>query len=77
MNLNDLNRHLFDQLDRLAKAENKEEVNKEISRANAIGGIARGVIDSSRVLLDAHKLAVEYPHATKPMPKMLKNEEVH
>lgn len=55
--ITDLNNHLFAQLERLGDEEIKpEELEKEISRAKAITGIANTIVESNRITIDAMKL---------------------
>lgn len=57
--LKDLNAHLFDQLDRLAKADAKT-LEAEIKRANSMSQIGAGIVDAHKTQLDAVKLVAEY-----------------
>ena len=57
--LKDLNKHLFDQLDRLAKAD-KDELETEVKRAQTIQGISTEIIKAHATQLDAVKLVAQY-----------------
>ena len=57
--LKDLNKHLFNQLDRLAMA-NKAELETEVERAKAIQGISAEIIKAHTTQLDAVKLVAQY-----------------
>ncbi|MEN8391873.1 hypothetical protein ABFP25_12135 [Acinetobacter indicus] len=57
--LKDLNKHLFDQLDRLAKAD-KERLETEVKRAQTIQGISAEIIKAHTTQLDAVKLVAQY-----------------
>ena len=57
--LKDLNKHLFDQLDRLAKAD-KEGLGTEVKRAQTIQGISAEIIKAHATQLDAVKLVAQY-----------------
>ena len=57
--LKDLNKHLFDQLDRLAKAD-KDALETEVKRAQTIQGISAEIIKAHATQLDAVKLVAQY-----------------
>lgn len=57
--LKDLNKHLFDQLDRLAKAD-KDGLETEVKRAQTIQGISTEIIKTHATQLDAVKLVAQY-----------------
>lgn len=50
--LKDLNKHLFDQLDRLARAD-KDDLETEVKRAQTIQGISAEIIKAHATQLDA------------------------
>lgn len=55
--ITDLNNHLFAQLERLGDEDlSAEDLQKEISRADAITKVASAVIDSNKTTIDAMKL---------------------
>ena len=57
--LKDLNKHLFDQLDRLAKAD-KEGLETEVKRAETIQGVSAEIIKEHATQLEAVKLVAQY-----------------
>lgn len=57
--LKDLNKHLFDQLDRLSKAD-ASNLEAEIQRTESIQAISAEVIKSHQLQLNAVKLVAEY-----------------
>ncbi|QGM27237.1 hypothetical protein [Acinetobacter towneri] len=57
--LKDLNKHLFDQLDRLAKAD-KEGLETEVKRAETIQGVSAEIIKAHATQLEAVKLVAQY-----------------
>ena len=57
--LKDLNKHLFDQLDRLAKAD-KDTLDSEVKRAQTIQGISAEIIKAHATQLDAVRLVAQH-----------------
>ncbi len=57
--LKDLNKHLFDQLGRLAKAD-KDELETEVTRSQTMQGISAEIIKAHNTQLDAVKLIAHY-----------------
>lgn len=57
--LKDLNKHLFDQLGRLAKAD-KDELETEVTRSQTMQGISAEIIKAHNTQLDAVKLIAQY-----------------
>lgn len=58
--LNDLNKHLFDQLEQLNEPnKDKEIIENKIKKANAVSNIAKHIISLHELALDAKKLVVE------------------
>ncbi|MCG2572370.1 hypothetical protein LVY74_02205 [Acinetobacter sp. ME22] len=57
--LKDLNKHLFDQLDRLSNAS-KEDLETELQRSESIQGVSEQIIKAHTVQLNAVKLVAEY-----------------
>lgn len=57
--LKDLNKHLFDQLDRLAKVDSKD-LDAEVKRAQTMSMIGEGIIDAHKTQLEAVKLVAQY-----------------
>lgn len=73
--LEDLNDHLFAQLERLSDESLKgDALAAEIERSAAVQGIAREVISNARLVLDAHK-AVTEGIVAKKLPKLLEPGE--
>jgi hypothetical protein len=64
--LSDLNNHLFEQLERLNDDDLKgDDLRREISRAQAMCGVAAQVISGGRLVLDAAKAHDEFPGVEK------------
>lgn len=57
--LKDLNKVLFEQLDRL-NTSSKENLESEVQRANAIKTVSEQIIDAHNTQLDAVKLVASY-----------------
>ena len=57
--LKDLNKHLFDQLDRLAKAD-KDGLETEVKRAQTISQVSEQIVDAHKTQLEAVKLVAQY-----------------
>lgn len=57
--LKDLNKHLFDQLDRLANAD-KDSLEFEVKRAQTISQVSEQIVDAHKTQLDAVKLVAQY-----------------
>ena len=82
--LNDLNNHLFMQLERLNDEDLKEEdLQKEISRAKAVSNIAAQIINNGQLALNAQKFAMDYlpagngdskQKAAKKFPPLLRTD---
>lgn len=59
--INQLNDVLFDQLDRLNKANlTDEQLTVEAERSKAIVGVAKQVIESGKLAIEAEQLRQEY-----------------
>lgn len=70
--LNDLNNHLFAELERLSDEDLKgEELSKEIDRSNAISKIASNVVQNANALLKGYSVYQEYLDSNAPLPKMI------
>lgn len=76
--LQDLNNHLFAQLERLDNEElTAEGLETEIQRSKAITAISNQIINNAKLALDATKLQVEFGTPTRgpiALPKMLENK---
>ena len=73
--LQDLNNHLFAELERLSDEETKgEELKEEITRAKAITDIATKIIDNADTVLQAKKLQADVlGRSNIVIPKMLED----
>lgn len=77
--LTDLNNHLFTQIERLNDEDlndKPEELQREIDRSKALTGLAREVISTGQLLLDAHKAVSDGMFSAKagPVPNMLRDK---
>lgn len=77
--IQDLNDHLFAQLERLNDEDlTSEQLQKEITRSKAVSSVASQIINNARLALDATRLQVEFGTASRTgvaMPEMLENKE--
>lgn len=61
--ITDLNNHLFAQLERLGDEDmSSDSLEIEIKRSQAIANIARNIVDTSRITLEAMKLMERSGH---------------
>jgi hypothetical protein len=67
--MTDLHNHLFEQLERLA--DDDLDFDKEERRARAMCGVAMTIIAKDKVLVDAIRLAADFPEMGKKMPLLL------
>ena len=73
--LEDLNNHLFEQLERLNDDELMgEDLEKEISRSSAMTKVAQTIINNNNMVLGAIKHADEYGKNASDINKVLKIE---
>lgn len=74
--LNDLNNHLFAQLERLSDEDLKgEELQEELNRSKAVSDVAKNIVSNGNLILQAHKFKDEQMNADAKLPKMLENKE--
>lgn len=70
--LNDLNNHLFAQLERLNDDELTDEgLQREVARAKAISGVASQIIKSVKVTVDAMRLVANGDYTVNELPDMI------
>lgn len=75
--LNDLNNHLFEQLERLNDdALFEEKFEQEIARSRALTSVAKEIINNGNLILNAQKHADEYGYNKRDgkMPDLLRIE---
>jgi len=65
-----LNKHLFDQLDKLSAAKGKDELKNEIERSKALSNVSRDILSSAKLSLEAQQY-VDRNRATKRLPTLL------
>jgi hypothetical protein len=70
--LTDLNNHLFAQLERLGEENLKgDKLLEEVTRSKAISSIAKDIVATGKIVLEAQKAIWERDINTKDVPKML------
>lgn len=67
--IEDLNNHLFAQLERLDDPE--LDLDKEIQKAKAVSAVASQIINANRLTIDAMKLVASGNVGLKDMPESL------
>jgi len=73
--LNDLNNHLFEQMERLNDEDlSSEELEREIKRAKAMSSIASNIVCNAALALEAQQYIDEYSGHVR-VPEMIKIEE--
>ena len=74
--LSDLNDCMFEQLERLNKADlNGDELEKELERSKTITSLSKTIIDNAKVVLEAEKFRAEYRgFKDNSFPPMLTND---
>jgi hypothetical protein len=73
--LEDLNNHLFAQLERLNDEELKgESLAEEINRAKSINDVASRIIANGSLVLQARKFMDDRMNADTKLPKMLEGK---
>lgn len=74
--LEDLNNHLFEQLERLNDDDlTGEKLVEELDRAKGMSDIAQQIISNANVTLKAYELAGERGYAAKPPTLLLGRSE--
>lgn len=74
--LEDLNNHLFMQLERLNDEEiDGEKLQEEINRSKAISEVAKNIIDNGKLVLEAYKFADQRMDLEKPLPRLLEGKK--
>ena len=76
--LEDLNNHLFEQLERLNDEDlQNDQLDREIRRANGMTAIAETIIKNGRLALEASEFIAEYGVGRDAMmlPNMLREQE--
>lgn len=70
--LNDLNNHLFAQLERLSDENLKgEELKEELNRSKAVSDVAKNIVSNGNLILQAQKFQDNRLDANATLPKML------
>ncbi|MBC2955361.1 MULTISPECIES: hypothetical protein [Staphylococcus] len=70
--LNDLNNHLFAQLERLGDEDLKgEELKEELNRSKAVSDVAKNIVSNGNLILQAQKFQDNRLDANATLPKML------
>lgn len=70
--LNDLNNHLFEQLERLSDAGTEEEIKQELDRSKSVSDIAKNVIENGKLVLEAQRFKHDdRMDANREVPRML------
>jgi hypothetical protein len=71
--LEDLNNHLFAQLERLSNEDLKGEgLIEETLRAKAVDGIARNIISNAKITLEGHMFAYQHMDQNHAVPEQFK-----
>lgn len=74
--LEDLNNHLFAQLERLNDEHLEgEKLNDEINRSRAVSDVAKSIIENGKLVLDAQKFKDNKWNADANLPKMLEGSD--
>lgn len=70
--LNDLNNHLFAQLERLGDEDLKgEELKEELNRSKAVSDVAKNIVSNGNLILQEQKFQDNRLDANATLPKML------
>ncbi|MEX6262138.1 hypothetical protein AB6F19_08770 [Staphylococcus haemolyticus] len=74
--LNDLNNHLFAQLERLSDEDLKgEELQEELNRSKAVSDVAKNIVSNGNLILQAHKFKDERMDANNHLPELLEDKK--
>lgn len=77
--IQDLNDHLFAQLERLNDEDlTPEDLEKEIQRSKAVTAVSNQIINNAKLALDATRLQVEFGTPTRgkvTLPEMLETKK--
>lgn len=74
--LDDLNNHLFEQLERLNDKDiSEEQLDKEIKRAKALSDISMTIIETGKLSLQATKLKIEYGRSEVILHELLETKD--
>lgn len=74
--LEDLQNHLFAQLERLGDEDLKgEDLSEEIGRAKAVSDVASKVISNGNLVLEGQKIMNNRMDADQKLPRMLTGEK--
>lgn len=77
--IQDLNDHLFAQLERLNDEDlTPEDLEKEIQRSKAVTAVSNQIINNAKLALDATKLQVEFGTVARTgvaLPEMLETKK--
>ena len=69
---NDLNNHLFEQIERLNDDElSADELEHEVNRANSMSLNSDKIIKAAETQLKAYEMSQEYEGTHRQMPKLL------
>ncbi|MCH4414473.1 hypothetical protein [Staphylococcus haemolyticus] len=70
--LNDLNNHLFEQLERLNDEDLKgDDLQQEIQRSKAVSSVAQNIINNGSLVLEAQKFRDEALNTNVELPRLL------
>lgn len=78
--LEDLNNHLFEQLERLTDEDlESDKLQNEINRSKAVSSIAKTIIDNGNLVLGVMQFTDDKMNADSKLPKMLKGskDDIH
>lgn len=74
--LNDLNNHLFAQLERLNDEDlTGEDLQQELQRSKAVSDVAKNIVSNGNLILQAHKFKDERMDANNHLPELLEERK--